>query len=219
MLQHLSGLLMLCDRQKQHLNMEFFWITKEPQKVSVLAKQEKTGDLKYCYCEQCAIKNLHLFLTREAFRPSCPFSLWSKSQFSLPCCLCKEQWPACSGCSDDVSHCSASAQAHKHTQWRSCSIKTDSRDSKFPLGTSPLSHPPPQRRIHTWGSATPARKGGRNHSAPGHHPSPAGWAHPAQVQEIPEPLQRSQNKLGLSPYMGSLRKKISLTEMVWKGRA
>lgn len=110
-------------------------------------KQEETGDLKYCYCEQCAIKNLHLFLTREAFRPFCPFSLCSKS--SLPCCLCKKQWPACSGCSDDVSHSSASAEAHKHIQWMNCSITADSCYSESPLCTSALSHPPPQSHRST----------------------------------------------------------------------
>lgn len=90
----------------------------------------------------------------EAFRPSCPFSFWSKSQFSLPCYLCKKQWPACSGCSEpDVSHSSASAEAHKHTQWMSSSITAGSCYSKSPLCTSPLSHPPPQAHRSTFEEA------------------------------------------------------------------
>lgn len=104
----------------------------------------------------------------------------------------------------------------------SCSVTTGSCYSK-----SPLSHPPPQAHRPTFeealhhsalgGTATLAKKGGRNHSAPAHQPSPAGRANPAQVEGISESLQGSQNKLGIFPYMGSLRKKSSLKK--WSEKA
>lgn len=129
---------------------------------------------------------------------------------------------------------SASAEACKHTGRMNCSITAGSCYSETP--PMHISHAPfhstssslGTQILHLWkhcsapilwGRATPARRGGREHSVPAHHPPPAGQVTLAQVEDISEPPQGSQNKLGLSSYMGSLRNKSPLKEMVGKDRA
>lgn len=192
MLQHFSRLLMLCDRQKQHLNMEFFWFTSEPQKVSVPAKQVEMGKLKYCCCEQCAIKNLSFSLTREAFR---------LVQETVACLL--GMLRAC--CQPLLSMC-WSPQTHTVNE-----LQCNSRQvlPKIPpLHISPFSCFSPGPQMYTWGSPAPLQHlEGTPHQPVRKHNAP-GQSHLAQAEEISEPLQGSQNKLGLSPYMESLREKI-----------
>lgn len=194
-LQHSSRLLMLCDRQKQHLNMEFFWFTNEPQKVSVPAKQEEMGNLKYCCCEHCAIKNL--FLTREAFR---------LVQETVACLLgMLRAWHQ-----PPLSRC-WSPQTHTENQ-----LQCNSRQVLPKICTSLLSHPPSQAQRSTLEESPQHLEGeahqpGRKHSAPGHlilHK----W------KRFLSPCKEAKTNWVFPLTWEVEGKKSFLKEMVWKGR-
>lgn len=55
------------DRRKWYLNLELFWLPNKPQKVSIPAEQESTGEPKLCCCEKHHNKELDFILNEPSF--------------------------------------------------------------------------------------------------------------------------------------------------------
>lgn len=64
---------MLCDRRKLPEFGIFLTLKQAPQKDSVPAEQEPTGESKNCCCEQRGIKKIDFFPAKETFEPPPPF--------------------------------------------------------------------------------------------------------------------------------------------------
>lgn len=72
-LQHLQRQPVLCDRRKLPEFGIFLTLKRVPQKDSIPAKQEPTGESKNCCCEQRGIKKIDFFPAKETFEPPPPF--------------------------------------------------------------------------------------------------------------------------------------------------